>query len=289
MPAVGPGHAESMALGFGGEIAELYHRYRRGYPTEVIDRIIDALSLTADDLVIDVGCGTGQLTTSVAPHVRAAIGVDPEADMLAVARAAAQRDGVADVAWLLGTDSDLPLLASVLGPTRVGAVTVGQALHWMDHGALFAAAGELVRPGSRVAVVTNGTPLWLQDSPWSRALADWLAGLLGTRPVNSCGTDAATQARYRESLADHDFAVRELIIEYSEELDLDRLAGGVFSAFPVDRLPPADQRVRLADELAEVLDPHRPFIEHVPVRVIIGIKPGRTRRDPPAAEEPGRP
>jgi len=42
-------------LGFWGEIADLYHRYRHGYPDAVLDAVAGMFGLTADDLVVDVG------------------------------------------------------------------------------------------------------------------------------------------------------------------------------------------------------------------------------------------
>jgi SAM-dependent methyltransferase len=83
-------------LGFGGEVAGFYHQYRRGYPSAVIDTLIDAFSLTSDDVVIDLGCGTGQLTLPIARRVRAVAGVDPEPDMLGrppLTRASATQPG----------------------------------------------------------------------------------------------------------------------------------------------------------------------------------------------------
>jgi len=71
-----------MDLGFGGEVADLYHSYRHGYPSAAIDVLAEAFGLTAQDMVVDVGCGTGQLTLPIARRVRAVIGVDPEPDML---------------------------------------------------------------------------------------------------------------------------------------------------------------------------------------------------------------
>jgi len=71
---------------FGGEVADFYHQYRRGYPPAVIDTLAGAFGLTGDDLVIDLGCGTGQLTLPIAARVRAVVGVDPELDMLAHGR-----------------------------------------------------------------------------------------------------------------------------------------------------------------------------------------------------------
>ena len=121
-----------MDLGFRGEIADLYHSYRRGYPPAVLGAVVGGFGLGSDDVVVDLGCGTGQLTLPMAARVRAVVGVDPEADMLNRARRAAAEQGVANVSWLIGADADLPALRALLGPRTVGAVTIGQALHWMD-------------------------------------------------------------------------------------------------------------------------------------------------------------
>jgi tRNA/tmRNA/rRNA uracil-C5-methylase (TrmA/RlmC/RlmD family) len=78
-----------MDPGFRGEVADVYHEYRRGYPSAVIAAVADAFKLTGDDVVVDLGCGTGQLALPIARRARAVVGVDPEHDMLARARRAA--------------------------------------------------------------------------------------------------------------------------------------------------------------------------------------------------------
>src|SRR5215510_8310714 len=103
-----------MELGFGGEVAAYYARYRRGYPHAVVDALVEALALTSDDLVVDLGCGTGQLSLPVAERVGAVAGMDPEPDMLVLARREAERRGAANASWLLGADSDLPALGALL-------------------------------------------------------------------------------------------------------------------------------------------------------------------------------
>jgi SAM-dependent methyltransferase len=115
-------------------------------------------------VVVDLGCGTGQLTVPLAARVRAVIGVDPSPDMLS--RARREAPGSKNAVWFLGADTDLPHLANLLGERSVAAITIGQALHWMDHETLFRAVKPLLRPGGGIAVVTNGTPLW-----WSRGRA----------------------------------------------------------------------------------------------------------------------
>jgi trans-aconitate methyltransferase len=60
-----------MDLGFRGEVVDFYHRCRRGYPRAVIDSLADTFGLCGDDVAVDVGCGTGQLTMPLAARVRA--------------------------------------------------------------------------------------------------------------------------------------------------------------------------------------------------------------------------
>lgn len=256
----------SAYLGFGGDVAGFYHQYRRGYPSTVIDLLVDRFCLTADDIAIDLGCGTGQLTVPVASRVRAVVGMDPEPDMLAQAK----RSAAGNIAWVLGVDTDLPAVAALLGGQRVGAVTIGQALHWMDYQTLFSALAGLVRPGGGVAVISNGTPMWLQDSPWSRALREFLDQWLGSSSGATCGTDDASRQRYAQALADAGFEVTEASHEYSADLDLDQVIGSLYSAIPVQKLPPPDQREAFADQLSQAVSPHAPFTEQVPVRILFG-------------------
>jgi ubiquinone/menaquinone biosynthesis C-methylase UbiE len=256
-------------LGFGGEVAGFYHQYRRGYPSAVIDTLASAFGLASDDIVIDLGCGTGQLTLPIARRVQAVAGVDPEPDMLARARQAAAEQGVRNASWLLAADTDMPALAALLGNRRAGAVTVGQALHWMRYGELIHALVPLLRPGGGVAVITNGTPMWLQDSGWSRALRGFLEQWLG-RTARTCGTDDASQQRYRDAMTGAGLDVTETRYDYTDELDLDHLVGGVYSALPAGRLPPPDQRAAFADQIRRAVAPHAPFPEPVPVRMLLG-------------------
>lgn len=199
---------------FRGEVADFYHKYRRGYPPAVIDMVMDAFGLTGDDIVVDLGCGTGQLALPIAGRVRAVAGVDPEPDMLARARQAADEQGIANACWMIGADTGIPAIRALLGSQRAGAVTIGQALHWMHHDDLFQALTPLVRHGGGVAVITNGTPLWLQDGAWSQVLRRFLEHWLGATTTATCGTDAASQRRYCDSLTAAGYDVQEASVEY---------------------------------------------------------------------------
>jgi SAM-dependent methyltransferase len=256
---------------FSGPVAEFYARFRRGYPDAVVDRLVAALELDAGSRVLDIGCGTGQLTLPLAARTRAVVGVDVEADMLRHAHRAAAEAGATGITWVLGADTELGTLGEVAGAHAFDAATVGQALHWMDVPRLFGTLRDLVRPGGGVAVVTNGEPQWLLDTPWSRTLRRHLEDWLGRPLTARCGTDAGAQQRYRQELAAAGFdRLADVEVHHRDELTFDRLVGSVYSAMSPDQLPTGDARGAFEDRLRAALGPAERFTEDVRVTLLVG-------------------
>jgi hypothetical protein len=71
----------------------------------------------------------------------------------------------------------------------------------MDRRALFDHARGLLRPGGGIAILTNGTPVWLQDGDWSHSVRTFLERWLDHEVTNRCGTDDLAQQRYRDELS----------------------------------------------------------------------------------------
>jgi SAM-dependent methyltransferase len=210
--------------------------------------------------VLDLGCGTGQLTVPLADRYDRVIGADPSPDMLALARS---RSGGAPVAWLLADDRDvtrLPLLAGL------DAVTIAQAIHLVDRVPLFEALAARMSPGGRIAIIANGGPMWLRDLPWSRALNDYIGTWFGTAPRSHCGTDSHSRAGYRTELATAGFrTAREVVADYSETHSFERIVGNVYSAVSPGSLPVgADFEAGLRDALGP-----GPFEEDVRVAILV--------------------
>lgn len=266
-----------MGLGFGGDVAMYYAEFRRGYPPVVLEALEGTFTLTPEDTVLDLGCGTGQLAVPLARRVRAVIGMDPEPDMLRMARKAASSDGATNVTWVLGADTDVPALGALLGEGRLAMTVVGQALHWMQYDALFAALFPRIRRGGGVAVLANGAPAWLQDSDWSRALRGFLEEYFGTKLKDSCGTARKDRERYALALEAAGFTdVRHSSVSYTEEVTWEELVGGIYSAVPEQQLPAPADRPAFAQRIRRAL-PHRDsFTEHVEVSVLTGNVPGGT-------------
>lgn len=128
------------SLSFGSEAAA-YERGRPSYPPEAIDWLLPD---GARD-VLDLGAGTGKLTTRLVERGLDVVAVDPIAEMLEVLRGALPATPA-----LLGTAEQIPL-----GDNSVDAVLVAQAWHWFDLKRAVAEVARVLRPGGRLGLVWN--------------------------------------------------------------------------------------------------------------------------------------
>ena len=137
---------------------------------------------------------------------------------------------------------------------------------------LFPALVLLLRPGG--GVLTNGVPLWSQDSDWSRRLRQFLHGWLGHRPRPTCGTGPQSRQDNRRALLAAGYTdTTETTLDYHDELDLDHVTGQLYSAMPADRLPPPGDRPAFADGVRRALGSQPPFTDHVHVTTLLGHTP----------------
>jgi SAM-dependent methyltransferase len=141
--------------------AEFYEQYRPPYPAEFFRAVGGKLKLDKRHALIDLGTGPGPLALGFAPYLGRVVGVDPETTMLAAARAAAARTGT-DVTLIDGKAEDLP---EDIGSFDV--VTIGRALHWMDHKALGPVFARLVAPDGAIVICASfsardGSNPWLE-------------------------------------------------------------------------------------------------------------------------------
>jgi SAM-dependent methyltransferase len=264
-----------MGADFGGEVAANYSRYRRGYDASVIKWLADSFALDCDAIVVDLGCGTGQLAIPISTCVRSVVGVDPEPQMLSFARDQARERGLRNVCWLLGSDADLNALGSLLGGHSVALVAIGNAIHLMDHGSLFTAARSLIRRGGGIALLANSTPLWQQDSVASRALRAALEDWFETTLKSMCGTDRAARRRYAAALKAAGYRdVRETVLcDYADDLGVEWVIGHLYSAIPRDELPAPERRDAFEQCVRDALGSSATLTEQVKVSALTAVLP----------------
>src|SRR5690242_7314541 len=103
-------------------MADEYERHRPTYPDELIDLAGRAGGLAAGDRVLEIGCGTGQLTRSLVARDLRVTAVEPGQNLIALARHVGP--GVEFVNRRF-EDAELPA-------ERFAAVFSAAAFHWLD-------------------------------------------------------------------------------------------------------------------------------------------------------------
>ncbi len=124
-------------------VATQYATYRPHYPPELAAEL--ATRCERRELALDVGCGSGQLTLSLAPHFTQIIATDPSQAQLD----AAERR--ANVEYRCA-----PAEASGVPDGCADLVVAAQAAHWFDWPRFVAETTRVARRGALVALVSYG-------------------------------------------------------------------------------------------------------------------------------------
>ena len=138
-----------------GSAAAAYERGRPSYPPEAIDWLLPAGTRN----VLDLGAGTGKLTTRLVERGLDVVAVDPVPEMLEVLRTS-----LPETPALLGTAEEIPL-----EDNSVDAVLVAQAWHWVDPARAIPEVARVLRPGGRLGLVWNTRD---ERLGWVRELGD---------------------------------------------------------------------------------------------------------------------
>ena len=131
--------------------APYYARGRPPYSRELVATLMAEVGLDGTGRLLDVGCGPGILTVELAPSFAEAIGLDPDADMLAEGARRAREAGVDNIHWVEAAAEAIPMLG--LGPCRL--VTFGQSYQWTDQVRVGEAVYDVLEPGGAIALVVH--------------------------------------------------------------------------------------------------------------------------------------
>ena len=131
--------------------APYYARGRPPYSRELVATLTAEVGLDGAGRLLDVGCGPGILTVELAPSFEDAIGLDPDAEMLAEGARRARAAGVDNVRWVEAVAEAIRTLD--LG--RCKLVTFGQSYQWTDQIAVGEAVYDVLEPGGVIALVVH--------------------------------------------------------------------------------------------------------------------------------------
>ena len=130
------------------EVPELYDRVRPRYPDETFADLVTVTRMNQRSSVLEVGCGTGQATRSLAALGCSVTAIEPGAEMAALAR---QR---------IGTFSNVNVETSTFEEwddrgRRFDVLIAASSWHWVDPSIGWRRAHDVLRPAGWMALLGN--------------------------------------------------------------------------------------------------------------------------------------
>jgi SAM-dependent methyltransferase len=166
LPAV---PAKLEVMGRFASTVEFYFRYREPYPPAFFNNVAELVGLRGNENLLDIGCGPGLLAIGFAPFVEHCTGIDPEAAMIAAAKAATAEAGVA-----------LSLIHARIeeftAARTFDVITIGRALHWLDRNAALPVLERIVSERSRI-LICGARSVETPATPWVKPYEDVRHGL----------------------------------------------------------------------------------------------------------------
>jgi SAM-dependent methyltransferase len=128
--------------------AAVYASYRPRYPDAILEPLRTECALRPQSAVVDIASGTGLLAEIFLRNGNTVIGIEPNAEMRLAGENYLQR-------WPGFRSVDGSAEATTLAAGSVDFVTVGQALHWLDHAKARTEFARILKPGGWTVLVWN--------------------------------------------------------------------------------------------------------------------------------------
>ncbi|HEX6855090.1 MAG TPA: class I SAM-dependent methyltransferase [Streptosporangiaceae bacterium] len=128
------------------EVAAEYDRHRPAYPDELIDQACRVAGIGRGEPVLEIGCGTGQLTRGLLAQGLHVTALEPGPSLIALARQNLAGAGQVDFVNARFEDAQLPR-------ERFRAVFCASAFHWIDPRVSWQKAADVLADGGTLALV----------------------------------------------------------------------------------------------------------------------------------------
>jgi SAM-dependent methyltransferase len=129
------------------EIAAEYDRSRPMYPDELVDQACQVAGIGDGDRVLEIGCGSGQLTRSLAARGLHVTALEPGKNLMALARQNLEGAGAVEFINARFEDASCPR-------EHFRAVFSASALHWVDPEVSWRKIADVLVPGGTLALIS---------------------------------------------------------------------------------------------------------------------------------------
>ena len=141
---------ESSARRYGkvfDQIAAEYDRRRPAYPDELLDQACQVAGIGRGDHVLEIGCGSGQLTRGLLARGMHVTALEPGKNLIALARKNLEGAGAVEFMNARFEDASFP-------HEHFRAVFSASALHWVDPKVSWLKIADVLVPGGTLALLS---------------------------------------------------------------------------------------------------------------------------------------
>ncbi len=128
------------------DVADLYDRARPLYPRELVDDLFMLTGIQPGQRVLEIGCGTGQITVPLAERGLRITALEPGAELALIARGKLAAYPDVQVIECRLEDFKLP-------PEAFHLVIAATAWHWVDPSVRVVKSAAALKPGSHLAII----------------------------------------------------------------------------------------------------------------------------------------
>ncbi len=177
-----------------------YAKYRLSYPSKLFEHLKSSFGLNTSKRVLDLGCGTGQLSIPLSNSVKEVVAIDASAEMIEEGRKQAQLAAITNITWH-------EIAAEAITP-EFGAfhlAVFGGSFHWMDRPLVLERCYEILEPSGGIAIINGGRSIWNGKQTWERAAVKVIKKWLGPNRRAGEGTFPRDFLRHEEIIAQSRF------------------------------------------------------------------------------------
>ena len=157
-------------------------------------------------MVVDVGCGPGEVAIALRDRFDAVVGIDLSAEMIAEAQRQTEAAGGDAIEWRLMPAEEI---GEALGDFRL--VTLSDSLHWMAQDDVLARCFDRVTSGGDIVQLTHGQSIGMTAiaQPWQREISATIKTWLGPRRRAGTGYYEQPERSEEQMLVDAGFTDAE--------------------------------------------------------------------------------
>ncbi|MBX2873951.1 MAG: methyltransferase domain-containing protein [Saprospiraceae bacterium] len=224
--------------------AEAYHKYRPKCPVYILDKLRSASAPSTEARILEIGCGTGQLTTDIAKWQHPIVAIEKGTQLAALA--AVNTRTFPQVQVITASFEDWPGVEE-----GFDLVVACQSFHWIEDSIGIQKVYDHLKPNGCFALIwhldtSQKTPFWQKSSPIYRSFF----------PNSSSHKPLTSQAdKYHQLLTESKLFKNLQRYEYPWEITYNKAAYlGLLSTFSLQGSLPLPMQQKFFHEIGSLIE-----------------------------------